>query len=281
MRAWELPLSFTDCCIPESWPHPLPRHCWRAGPSDLRVRELYLLLASCRQKKWSQSWPGQSGRAGPGVPVQESRWTEQFIYHPGPDSGLWVDVSQHLPHHELLEHMKGPVLQIQSCRIPMTQGNNRISQKSPCEDPVLIHVAEAKSLEPDQWLIAMKSCWMGKGYTVWHTMAYCSFYGEMLFVCFLLGGMLQGQGRIWREMSGIEMYGVKFTKNKWKALKICSVNILLKCSCECGVCVCVCMCVYVFVCVYRLEDNLQCCFSGARCLFCGKVSHCHEAHLIH
>ena len=42
------------------------------------------------------------------------------------------------PLYELLEHMKGPVLQNQSCKICMTQGNNRISKKSHSEDPVLI-----------------------------------------------------------------------------------------------------------------------------------------------
>ena len=42
------------------------------------------------------------------------------------------------PIYELLEHGKGPVLWIQSCRISMTQGNNRISERSPSEDPVLI-----------------------------------------------------------------------------------------------------------------------------------------------
>lgn len=38
---------------------------------------------------------------------------------------------------ELLNHVKGPVLQIQSCRISMTQGNSRISGRNPSEDPVL------------------------------------------------------------------------------------------------------------------------------------------------
>lgn len=41
------------------------------------------------------------------------------------------------PISELLECMKGPVLQIQSCKISMTQGN-KISERSPVEDPVLI-----------------------------------------------------------------------------------------------------------------------------------------------
>jgi hypothetical protein len=34
---------------------------------------------------------------------------------------------------ELLECMKGPVLQIQRCRISMMQGNNRIPERSPSE----------------------------------------------------------------------------------------------------------------------------------------------------
>ena len=42
------------------------------------------------------------------------------------------------PIYELLECVKDPVLQSQSCRISMTQGNNRISERSPREDPVLI-----------------------------------------------------------------------------------------------------------------------------------------------
>jgi hypothetical protein len=40
---------------------------------------------------------------------------------------------------ELLECMKGlQDLQIQNCRISMIQGTNRISQRSPSEDPVLV-----------------------------------------------------------------------------------------------------------------------------------------------
>ena len=42
------------------------------------------------------------------------------------------------PSYDLLEHMREPVLQIQSCRISMIQGNNRISKRSPSEDPIFI-----------------------------------------------------------------------------------------------------------------------------------------------
>jgi hypothetical protein len=40
--------------------------------------------------------------------------------------------------YELLEHVKGPVLQTQSCRISKTQGSERMSKKSPGEDAVLL-----------------------------------------------------------------------------------------------------------------------------------------------
>jgi hypothetical protein len=42
------------------------------------------------------------------------------------------------PIDELLKYMKGPVPQIQNYRMSMTQGNNRISEKSPGEVLVLI-----------------------------------------------------------------------------------------------------------------------------------------------
>ena len=42
------------------------------------------------------------------------------------------------PIAKLLELMKGPVLQIQHCKINMTQGNKRMSERRPSEVPVLI-----------------------------------------------------------------------------------------------------------------------------------------------
>ena len=42
------------------------------------------------------------------------------------------------PTYELLDHVKGPGLQNQSCRISTTCGNSRLSEKSPGEDLVLI-----------------------------------------------------------------------------------------------------------------------------------------------
>ena len=42
------------------------------------------------------------------------------------------------PTDKMLECMKGSELQIQSYRISKTQGNNRMSKRSPGEDPILI-----------------------------------------------------------------------------------------------------------------------------------------------
>ena len=67
--------------------------------------------------------------------VQESGQPDQLSYHSGQDPGVWVGSPQHLPH---LEPVKGPVLQNLSCRISITQEDNRLSGKGPGEDPVLI-----------------------------------------------------------------------------------------------------------------------------------------------
>lgn len=40
--------------------------------------------------------------------------------------------------YELLKYKKARVLQIQSYRIPKTEDSNRISERSPSEDPTLI-----------------------------------------------------------------------------------------------------------------------------------------------
>lgn len=42
------------------------------------------------------------------------------------------------PIAEVLECMKGPFPQIQNNTVSMTQGNKRLSERDPSEDPVLI-----------------------------------------------------------------------------------------------------------------------------------------------
>jgi hypothetical protein len=56
---------------------------------------------------------------------------------------------------DLLECVKRSILQVLSCGISMTQGNNRIAKRSSHEDTVLIGVTEARNLELDQCLIAV------------------------------------------------------------------------------------------------------------------------------
>lgn len=45
--------------------------------------------------------------------------------------------------YDLLQLVKGSVLQIQICRISMTQGKNKITERRP------VSIAEARYLEPD------------------------------------------------------------------------------------------------------------------------------------
>lgn len=65
--------------------------------------------------------------------VQESWWADPLSYHPGSDPGLWV-----VPTSTPSMNCWSTVLQIQSCPISMTLGNNRISKRSPPENPVLM-----------------------------------------------------------------------------------------------------------------------------------------------
>ena len=60
----------------------------------------------------------------------------QFKHHP--DAGFELAHPDIYHIIELLEYKKRLVLQIQRCRFSMTQGNNRIYERSPVDDPVLI-----------------------------------------------------------------------------------------------------------------------------------------------
>jgi hypothetical protein len=57
-------------------------------------------------------------------------WLINSAVYPGPPNTY--------PIYDLLELVKGPVLQTVICRISTTQSNNKISERSPGEDPVLI-----------------------------------------------------------------------------------------------------------------------------------------------
>lgn len=62
----------------------------------------------------------------------------QLSYHQAQIQGFDLTNPIIYPSYELLEQVNGSVLLFQSCRISMTQGNNRISERSPREDPVLM-----------------------------------------------------------------------------------------------------------------------------------------------
>nr|AAP78758.1 Ac1254 [Rattus norvegicus] len=57
--------------------------------------------------------------------------TDQLSYRPGPGPGFELTNPNIYPIYDLLDCVKGPVLQIQICRISTTQGNNIISERSP------------------------------------------------------------------------------------------------------------------------------------------------------
>ena len=59
-------------------------------------------------------------------------------HHPNPDPGFELAYPNIYSICEFLKCMKGLALEIQSCKISMTQGNNRISERSPGEEPVLM-----------------------------------------------------------------------------------------------------------------------------------------------
>jgi hypothetical protein len=105
-------------------------------------------------------WPGQNGKVGP-TPLLGSvvelalvlwlleRWPRRHDL--GRARGLTISATTQAkvwgfelahpnfyPSHELLEHLKCQVLQIQSCSISMAQVNNRIFKSSSGQDPVLI-----------------------------------------------------------------------------------------------------------------------------------------------
>lgn len=94
-------------------PTPTPHHLWQVGQLCPEMLVGWPIQLSPRPRTLS--------------------WSTQKIY----------------PIYALQEYMKRQVSQIQSYGISMTQWNNRISEKTPDEDP------EARGLEPDPWLIAM------------------------------------------------------------------------------------------------------------------------------
>lgn len=70
--------------------------------------------------------------------MRESQRADQSSNHPDPETELSVGLSQDQPINDLLEHAKKTVLQAQSCIIPMTQDNCKLSKSSSSKDPASI-----------------------------------------------------------------------------------------------------------------------------------------------
>lgn len=72
------------------------------------------------------SW-GSAGELSLVLRTEESCHADQLTYCLGPDQGFELANLNIYPIYYLLEQVKGLLLQIQVCRISMTQDNNGIS----------------------------------------------------------------------------------------------------------------------------------------------------------
>ena len=103
---------------------------WVAGLVGMRSGELAVALGELiGEELESLPWWCGFGRAG---------WPTNSATIQAQNQGFELPHPNIYPIYELPEFMKEPVLQIQSFRISMTQGNNSISKSSPSEGPVLI-----------------------------------------------------------------------------------------------------------------------------------------------
>jgi hypothetical protein len=100
-----------------------------SGPKGTGAAELTLIPAN-----GSIAWPSQSstGELALVVQIRENQQADMLSITHAQIHGFGLAHPKIYIICELLGHMKGPVLLIQRCRIPMTQqGNNRITQRSP------------------------------------------------------------------------------------------------------------------------------------------------------
>lgn len=85
------------------------------------------------QESWPQLSPGQNTEAGPGGTGAGVRGPADTASTQAQFQGFVLAHRQHLTHPRTAVVCEGLVLQNQG----MTQGNNRLSERSPGEDPVL------------------------------------------------------------------------------------------------------------------------------------------------
>lgn len=121
--------------LPTSWLQHLGK--WTSTPHLGNTIEL-ALVAWVRNSlspgvgSWSHPLPGQSRRAGLGSmgTGELAGWLTNSVNTKAQIQDFKLSHPNIYPIDELLDHMKGSVLQIQSCSISMTQGNSRLSRRS-------------------------------------------------------------------------------------------------------------------------------------------------------
>lgn len=124
------------------------RKSWPKGNSSVWNKSAEQTLGLNLVQAENYPCPLLIGASGETAGVRESspwRWRQSRaseLTNPAPTQVQnWVCEMAHPnihPTYDLLEHVQEPVLQAQSCKISMTQGNNRISNVSPSERPVSI-----------------------------------------------------------------------------------------------------------------------------------------------
>lgn len=98
----------------------------------VRIRNVLYTLAllGCSTRELSSALDKETGRGGgltSSATIQAQAQVQSFkLVHPKIN-----------PICELMEPVKGPVLQNQTCRMSETQGNSKMSERSSSEDPVL------------------------------------------------------------------------------------------------------------------------------------------------
>jgi hypothetical protein len=141
--------------------------------------------ATLQQRPWGSPWSGLT-----------------------PEAMLMPKIQVHssiFPIHDLLGRVNGPVLWIQSCRVSVTQGNNRISQRSLVRSQYW-HC----SRQPEAWNWSQCSehlqvkLFRQRPYCVIHTPRHAvrAFFFFFFYFCFLFsfeGGSCKGGEQRWRD----------------------------------------------------------------------------------
>lgn len=128
------------------------------------------------------------------------------------------------PVNKLLDCVKGLVLQIQSYKIAIIQGNNMVSERSPSKAPVLIVQQNPEPLyqtnDSWQWTFASREVW-----TIWyileHTVTHYSIHIVLVFFPSVRGKFERVEEAYEQRDSGVELGCMVWNSQRTnKSLKI-------------------------------------------------------------